>query len=62
MKCIADFDGVESEDDAPDTSYYQWVTFMQIFQVRANLRNLRNLKNLRNPEIRVDRFGILDVN
>ena len=25
-------DGVESADDAPDTSYYQWVTFMLLFQ------------------------------
>jgi hypothetical protein len=23
---------VQSEDDAPDTSYYQWVTFFQLFQ------------------------------
>ena len=22
-KCIVDLDGVESKDDAPDTSYYQ---------------------------------------
>ena len=27
LRCIADLDGVQSEDDAPDTSYYQWVTF-----------------------------------
>ncbi len=32
MKCISDPDGQLSEDDAPDTAYYQWVTFMQIFQ------------------------------
>lgn len=32
MKCIVDLEGVESADDAPDTSYYQWVTFMLIFQ------------------------------
>ena len=32
MRCISDQDGFESEDDAPDTAYYQWVTFMQIFQ------------------------------
>eukprot|EP00095_Tigriopus_kingsejongensis_P003530 maker-scaffold106_size358372-snap-gene-0.15 protein:Tk03530 transcript:maker-scaffold106_size358372-snap-gene-0.15-mRNA-1 annotation:"innexin inx2" len=32
MKCIVDLDGVLSEDDAPDTSYYQWVVFMQVFQ------------------------------
>ena len=33
VKCIVDLDGVESEDDAPDTSYYQWVTFMFAIQV-----------------------------
>ncbi len=33
MQCIADLRDVESKEDAPDTSYYQWVTFMQLFQV-----------------------------
>ena len=37
MKCIVDLDGIESEDDAPDTSYYQWVVFMQLFQVKKFL-------------------------
>jgi len=32
MKCIVDLDGVESADMAPDTSYYQWVTFMFAIQ------------------------------
>jgi len=32
LKCIVDLDGVESADDAPDTSYYQWVTFMFAIQ------------------------------
>lgn len=32
MKCIADLEGVVSEDDAPDTSYYQWVIFMMLMQ------------------------------
>jgi len=32
MKCIVDLDGVESKDDAPDTSYYQWVTFVMMVQ------------------------------
>lgn len=32
MRCITDLDGVVSEDNAPDTSYYQWVVFMQLFQ------------------------------
>ena len=32
MKCIVDLEGIESADDAPDTSYYQWVTFMMMFQ------------------------------
>jgi len=35
VKCIVDLDGVESADDAPDTSYYQWVTFM--FAIQAAL-------------------------
>ena len=32
MKCIVELEGVESVDDAPDTSYYQWVTFMFCIQ------------------------------
>jgi hypothetical protein len=32
MRCIADLTHVERKEDAPDTSYYQWVTFMQLFQ------------------------------
>lgn len=32
MLCIVDQDGVHSADDAPDTSYYQWVTFMMLIQ------------------------------
>ena len=32
LKCIADLEGVASEDDAPDTSYYQWVVFMMLLQ------------------------------
>jgi hypothetical protein len=32
MKCIADHTGVERKEDAPDTSYYQWVMFVQLFQ------------------------------
>ena len=30
MRCIVDHDGVESADDAPDTSYYQ-VNFLFVF-------------------------------
>ena len=37
MKCIADLEHVESKEDAPWTSYYQWVTFVQLFQVRMSL-------------------------
>ena len=33
MKCIAELEHVESKEDAPWTSYYQWVTFVQLFQV-----------------------------
>jgi len=32
LNCIVDLEGVESADDAPDTSYYQWVTFMFAIQ------------------------------
>jgi len=32
LKCIVDQEGVTSSDDAPDTSYYQWVTFMFCIQ------------------------------
>jgi len=32
LRCIVDQDGIESADDAPDTSYYQWVTFMFAIQ------------------------------
>ena len=37
MKCIADLEHVESKEDAPWTSYYQWVTFVQLFQVGLSL-------------------------
>ena len=37
MKCIVELEGVESVDDAPDTSYYQWVTFMFCIQVRPKI-------------------------
>ncbi|XP_040572045.1 innexin inx2 [Lepeophtheirus salmonis] len=37
MKCIIDLEGVHSQDDAPDTSYYQWVTFMMLFQAGITL-------------------------
>ncbi len=32
MTCIADLRHVERKEDAPDTSYYQWVMFVQLFQ------------------------------
>jgi len=32
LKCIVDQEGMESEDDAPDTAFYQWVTFMMALQ------------------------------
>ncbi|QQP58449.1 Innexin [Caligus rogercresseyi] len=37
MKCITDLDGIQSEDQSPDTSYYQWVTFMMLFQAGITL-------------------------
>lgn len=30
-----ELEGVESEDDAPDTAYYQWVTFFMAIQAGA---------------------------
>jgi len=35
LKCIVEQEGILSADDAPDTSYYQWVTFM--FAIQAAL-------------------------
>ena len=35
LKCIVEQEGVMSADEAPDTSYYQWVTFMFCLQVAA---------------------------
>ena len=32
MKCITDLDGIKSADEAPDTSYYQWVSFVLLIQ------------------------------
>ena len=32
MKCIVDQESIGSADDAPDTSYYQWVTLVLLFQ------------------------------
>jgi len=32
LKCIVEQEGVMSADEAPDTSYYQWVTFMFCIQ------------------------------
>ena len=38
MRCIVDHDGVESADDAPDTSYYQ-VRFLNFAMFQYVLRN-----------------------
>ena len=40
MKCIVELEGVESEDDAPDTAYYQWVTFFMAIQVCCKVQVL----------------------
>jgi len=32
LKCIVDQEGMTNEDDAPDTAFYQWVTFMMALQ------------------------------
>jgi len=46
VKCIVDLDGVESADDAPDTSYYQWVTFMFAIQAAVFFFPYKLWKNL----------------
>ena len=33
LKCIVDQEGFTSEDDSPDTAFYQWVTFIMALQV-----------------------------
>ena len=33
LKCIVSQEGVTSRDNAPDTAFYQWVTFMMAAQV-----------------------------
>ena len=33
MKCIVDQSDYSGEEDAPQTGYYQWVTFMFAIQV-----------------------------
>ena len=40
LKCIVEQEGVMSADEAPDTSYYQWVTFMFCLQVAATTSSL----------------------
>ena len=41
LKCIVEQEGVMSADEAPDTSYYQWVTFMFCLQVAATTSSSR---------------------
>ena len=33
LKCIVDQEGFTSEDDSPDTAFYQWVAFIMAIQV-----------------------------
>ena len=35
LKCIVSQEGVTSRDNAPDTAFYQWVTFMMAAQVQV---------------------------
>ena len=37
LRCIVEQEGVQSADEAPDTSYYQWVTFMFCIQVSVTI-------------------------
>ena len=32
LKCIVDQEYFQNEDDAPDTAYYQWVSFLMVVQ------------------------------
>ena len=32
LRCIVDQDGIRSSDEAPDTTFYQWVTFIMAIQ------------------------------
>ena len=36
LKCIVDQEGFTSEDDSPDTAFYQWVTFIMAIQVTVD--------------------------
>ena len=40
LKCIVEQEGVMSADEAPDTSYYQWVTFMFCIQVEYTMSDI----------------------
>ena len=43
MKCIVDQDGIESADDAPDTSYYQVPSLFTILSRNLSLSNFDGL-------------------
>jgi len=46
-------DGVESADDAPDTAYYQWVTFMLLFQAGTFILPFNAWKHMEGGLIKV---------
>ena len=46
LRCIVEQEGVQSADEAPDTSYYQWVTFMFCIQVSVKIIRRRYMSLL----------------
>ncbi len=43
FKCIADLEGVERKEDAPNTSYYQWVSIVKSRFYFVSLLSIRNV-------------------
>ena len=59
LKCIVDQDGVTSEDNAKDTAFYQWVTFMMAAQVRTIGSNDITFSSRQPSSICHSRYGVL---
>ena len=49
LKCIVDQEGFTSEDDSPDTTFYQWVTFIMAIQVGMDNIYIRYYKYCARP-------------
>ena len=60
LKCIVDQEGLTSSDDAPDTTFYQWVTFFMALQAGVQCDKLiSRLINRRPSSTFHTRFGPL---